>query len=78
MVNNLKAGEVLLVENTRFEDIEGKKESNCNLNLAKYWASLGDIFINDAYGSCHRNHASVTGIPKYLPSGDGIFSRKRN
>ena len=76
MVNNLKAGEVLLVENTRFEDIEGKKESNCNLNLAKYWASLGDIFINDAYGSCHRNHASVTGIPKYLPSGVGFLVEK--
>ena len=76
MVNNLKAGEVLLVENTRFEDIEGKKESNCNLNLAKYWASLGDIFINDAYGSCHRNHASVTGIPKYLPSGMGFLVEK--
>ena len=74
MVNNLKAGEVLLVENTRFEDIEGKKESNCNLNLAKYWASLGDIFINDAYG--HRNHASVTGIPKYLPSGVGFLVEK--
>lgn len=78
MVNNLKAGEVLLVENTRFEDIEEKKESNCNLNLAKYWASLGDIFINDAYGSCHRNHASVTRNTKIFTKWCGIFSRKRN
>ena len=76
MVNNLKAGEVLLVENTRFEDLDGKKESNCDLNLSKYWAKLGDIFINDAYGSSHRSHASVTGIPKYLPSGVGFLVEK--
>lgn len=76
MVNNLENGDVLLVENTRFEDLDGKKESNCDLDLAKYWASLGDIFINDAYGSCHRNHASVTGIPKYIPSGIGFLVQK--
>ena len=64
MANNLQNGEVLLIENTRFEDLNGQKESKCNLDLAKYWACLGDVFINDAYGSCHRNHASVTGIPK--------------
>lgn len=73
MVNNLNNGDVLLVENTRFEDLVGKKESTCDEELSKYWASLGDIFINDAYGSCHRNHASVTGIPKYLPSGIGFL-----
>ena len=76
MVNELKDGEVLLVENTRFEDLEGKKESNCDEGLSKYWASLGDIFINDAYGSSHRAHASVTGIPKYLPSGVGFLVEK--
>lgn len=70
---NLQNGEVLLIENTRFEDLNGQKESHCNLNLAKYWASLGDIFINDAYGSSHRSHASVTGIPKYIPSGIGFL-----
>lgn len=73
MVNNLNEGDILLVENTRFEDLNGKKESNCDLKLAEYWASLGDIYINDAYGSCHRNHASVTGIPKFLPSGIGFL-----
>ena len=72
MAKNLD-GEVILVENTRFEDIDGNKESNCDKDLAKYWASLGDIFINDAYGSCHRDHASVTGIPLYLPSGIGFL-----
>ena len=73
MAFNLKEGEVLLIENTRFEDICGNKESLCDAKLSKYWASLGDIFINDAYGSLHRNHASVTGIPKYLPSGIGFL-----
>ena len=76
MVNNLKDGEVLLIENTRFEDLDGKKESNCDLELSKYWASLGEVFINDAYGSSHRSHASVTGIPKFLPSGVGFLVEK--
>ena len=59
------------------------KEHNIDLKiqpgdeeLSKYWASLGDIFINDAYGSSHRSHASVTGIPKYLPSGIGFLVEK--
>lgn len=73
LVKNLQVGDVLLIENTRFEDLNDDKESKCDLSLAKYWASLGDIFINDAYGSCHRNHASVTGIAKYLPSGIGFL-----
>lgn len=76
MALELKDGEVMLVENTRFEDIDGKKESNCDEELSKYWASLGDIFINDAYGSSHRKHASVTGIPKFLPSGIGFLVEK--
>lgn len=76
MVSNLEEGDVLLVENTRFEDLDGKKESNCDESLSKYWASLGDIFINDAYGSSHRSHASVTGIPKFLPSGVGFLVEK--
>ena len=76
MAKNLEKGQVLLIENTRYEDIPDKKESNCDDDLSKYWASLGEIFINDAYGSCHRNHASVTGIPKYLPSGIGFLVEK--
>lgn len=76
MVDNLKDGDVLLIENTRFEDVPGKKETNCDEKLSKYWASLGDIFINDAYGTCHRAHASVVGIPKYLPSGVGFLVEK--
>lgn len=76
MVDNLKDGDVLLIENTRFEDVPDKKETNCDETLSKYWASLGDIFINDAYGTCHRAHASVVGIPKYLPSGVGFLVEK--
>jgi len=72
-VDKLKNGEVLLVENTRYEDLEGKKESSCDLELSKYWASLGDIFINDAYGTLHRAHASNVGIGKLLPNGVGFL-----
>ncbi len=62
-VNALKDGEILLVENTRFEDIDGKKESKNDPELGKYWASLGDgIFVNDAFGTAHRAHASNVGI----------------
>lgn len=73
LVNTLRTGEILLVENTRFEDIDGKKESSCDLELSKYWASLGDIFVNDAYGVCHRSHASNVGISKFLPSCLGLL-----
>lgn len=76
MASGLKAGEVLLVQNTRYEDLDGKKESGCDLELAKYWASLGDIFINDAYGTCHRAHASNVGISKFLPSGLGFLVKE--
>ena len=62
-VNALEDGQVLLVENTRFEDVDGKKESKNDPELGKYWASLGDgIFINDAFGTAHRAHASNVGI----------------
>ena len=44
------------MQNTRYEDLDGKKESGCDMELAKYWASLGDIFINDAFGTLHRAH----------------------
>ncbi|HAF57736.1 MAG TPA: phosphoglycerate kinase, partial [Lactococcus lactis] len=62
-INELKDGEILLVENTRFEDIDGKKESKNDPELGKYWSSLGDgIFVNDAFGTAHRAHASNVGI----------------
>lgn len=62
-VNALEDGQVLLVENTRFEDVDGKKESKNDPELGKYWASLGDgLFVNDAFGTAHRAHASNVGI----------------
>src|SRR3989339_532747 len=61
-VAGLKNGEVLMFENTRFEDIDGNKESKNNAELGKYWASLGDVFVNDAFGTAHRAAASNVGI----------------
>ena len=73
IASNLKPKEVLLIQNTRYEDVPNKLESSCDLELAKYWASLGDIFINDAYGTLHRAHASNVGISKFLPNGIGFL-----
>lgn len=75
-VANLKSGEVLLVQNTRYEDLNGKKESSNDGELGKYWASLGDIFINDAFGTIHRAHASNVGIASNLPHGIGFLVEK--
>lgn len=61
-VNSMQDGDVLVVENTRFEDVDGKKESKNDPELGKYWASLGDVFVNDAFGTAHRAHASNVGI----------------
>lgn len=61
-INNLNPGEVLMFENTRFEDVEGKKESGCDQELANYWASLADMVVIDAFGTAHRAHASNVGI----------------
>ena len=65
-VNNMQDKDIILLENTRFEDLDGKKESGNDPELAKFWASLGEVFINDAFGTCHRAHASNVGISKYI------------
>jgi phosphoglycerate kinase len=75
-VANLKSGEILLIQNTRYEDLDGKKESGNDKELGKYWASLGDIFINDAFGTAHRAHASNVGIASHIPSGVGFLIEK--
>ena len=72
-IKNMKNKDIILIENTRFEDLDGKKESNNDKNLGKYWASLGDIFINDAFGTIHREHASNVGIATNLPNGIGFL-----
>jgi len=69
-INNLKSGEVLMFENTRFEDLDGKKESKNDSELGKYWASLGDVFVNDAFGTAHRTHASNVGIAENIGNGN--------
>lgn len=63
---SLKPGEILFLENTRFEDLNKKAESSNNATLAKYWASLGDVFVNDAFATAHRAHASTVGIANYV------------
>ena len=65
-INNMKEQDIVMLENTRFEDLNGKLESGCDEELSKYWASLGDVFINDAFGTCHRSHASNVGISKFI------------
>lgn len=75
-INKMNPGDVLLVENTRFEDVPDKKESGNDPELGRYWASLGDLFINDAFGTAHRAHASNVGIASNLPSGLGFLVEK--
>lgn len=65
-IEALKPGQYLMMENTRFEDIEGSKESKNAEELAKYWSSLGDVFVNDAFGTLHRAHASNVGVATYM------------
>ena len=72
-VDNMLNGEIVLVENTRYEDFPKDKESSCDENLSKYWASLGDIYVLDAFGTAHRCHASTYGISKYIPSYAGFL-----
>ena len=75
-INKMKPKDVILMENTRFEDLDGEKESKNDIELGKYWASLGDIYINDAFGTSHRSHASNVGIASNLPNGIGFLIEK--
>ncbi|MCI2901247.1 phosphoglycerate kinase [Staphylococcus hominis] len=75
-IKNLNEGDVLLVENTRFEDLDGKKESKNDPELGEYWASLGDVFVNDAFGTAHREHASNVGISTHLETAAGYLMEK--
>lgn len=73
---SLAPGEILFLENTRFEDIPNKLESNNDPQLSLYWSSLADIYCLDAFGSSHRKHASTYGVAKYLPSCIGFLVQK--
>ena len=76
MALNLQSGEILLLENTRFLDVPNKLESNLNEDVAKHLASLGELFVFDAFAVAHRRHTSVVGIPAYLPSCLGFLAEK--
>lgn len=71
-INELNEGEIILFENTRFESGETKNEEE----LGKYWASLGDVFVNDAFGTAHRAHASNKGIASNLETAAGYLMEK--
>ena len=76
-IADMKDGDVVVFENTRFEDIDGKKESKNDAELGKYWASLGDVFVNDAFGTAHRAHASNVGIASTgIPTVAGFLMEK--
>ena len=75
-VDGLADGEILLFENTRFEDLDGKKESGNDPGLGRYWAGLGDVFVNDAFGTAHREHASNVGIASNMETVSGYLMQK--
>ncbi|MGB3057471.1 MAG: phosphoglycerate kinase, partial [Candidatus Omnitrophota bacterium] len=71
-VNKMEKGDVILLENLRFH----KEETKNDPEFAKQLASLGEIFVNDAFGTCHRAHASTVGVTQYLPSVAGFLVQK--
>jgi len=72
VVKNTKTGKIVLLENLRFHKGEEENDDNFTKDLVK----LGDIYINDAFANCHRAHASMVGIPKYLPAAAGLLLEK--
>ena len=75
-IKHMKSKDIILVQNTRYEDLDGKKESKNDKDLGAYWASLGDVFVNDAFGTIHRAHASNVGIASHLESCIGFLIEK--
>ena len=71
-VKNQANGSIVLMQNTRYEKGESKNDEE----LGAYWASLGDLFVEDAFGSVHRAHASTVGIASHLPSALGFLVEK--
>ena len=70
--NKLESGKILLLENLRFY----KQETDNNLDFAKKLSYLGDIYVNEAFSVCHRNNASIVGVPQFLPSCAGLLLGK--
>lgn len=71
-IESMKPGEVVLLENVRFHPEEKKNDTD----FAKKLAKLGDIYLNEAFSSCHRSHASIVGVPQFLPKGAGLLLEK--
>lgn len=69
-INN---NDIIMMENTRVFDLDNNKESDCDRELSKFFASFGEVFINDAFGTCHRKNASNVGISEFLPSYNGFL-----
>ena len=69
----LEENRIVMLENTRYEDLPSSLESGCDDSLSRFWASLGDVFVNDAFGTTHRKHASNYGISKYLDTYYGFL-----
>lgn len=72
-IDNMKPKSIIMLENTRFMDLDGKKESSNDKQLGQYWASLADLFVNDAFGTVHREHASNVGISSSVDSCIGFL-----
>ncbi len=75
-IDSMKPGEIIVLENTRFEDVPDNLESGNDAQLSMYWSSLADIYCLDAFGSAHRKHASTYGVAKYLPSCIGFLVQR--
>lgn len=75
-IKQMAAKEIIMLENTRFLDVPNKLESNCDIQISSFLASLGDIFVMDAFASSHRAHASTVGIAKFIPSCMGLLVEK--
>ena len=76
VVDGLKDGEVLMLENTRFHKAETSKDAADREGMAKELASYGDVFVNDAFGSAHRAHASTETVAHFLPAVAGFLMEK--
>ena len=75
-ISKVKENKIVMFENTRFFDLDDKKESNNDIELSKFFSSFGDVFINDAFGTIHRAHASNVGIAANIPSAIGLLVEK--
>ncbi len=69
----VKDNRLVMLENTRYEDLPSSLESSCDRDLSMFWAYLGDVFVNDAFGTTHRRHASNYGVSRFLDTYYGFL-----